>query len=326
MIAALGTGIGDKEYDIKRLRYHKVIIMTDADVDGSHIRTLLLTFFFRQMPELIENGHLHVAQPPLYRVVDGKKEGYIRDEQAFNDYILKRIASKEEIVTGDGVEISGQKLARVLRNFIQYNESIERLSKRGYSKGFIEFLVSFGINDKNLFRNKDFLDRLFAGLQDAGFQVNDIRLEEEHGYYEFVITEPFNGGHNFLVNWELFSSPELKHLMKISHDLVGLEGATFRLSGDGEEREKKSWQELLETLMHRGKKGLGIQRYKGLGEMNPGQLWTTTMDPERRTLLRVRVEDAVEADEIFNILMGDKVEPRRDFIQNNALEVTELDI
>jgi DNA gyrase subunit B len=326
MIAALGTGIGDKDYDINQLRYHKVIIMTDADVDGSHIRTLLLTFFFRQMPELIENGHLFVAQPPLYRVVDGKKEVFIRDEESFNGLVLKRISEKETILIGDGKKISGKKLARILNNFIKYYDSIKRLSKRGYSEKFIAFLGSYGISDKKSFKDKTFMKKLFAKLQESGFHARDIHVEEEHGYYEFMLTEMSNGGQSFLVNWELFSSPELQQVMSISHELVELNGATFKVAGDGQEKEMDNWEELLHALMEKGKKGLNIQRYKGLGEMNPSQLWSTTMDPEKRTLLEVRVEDVVEADEIFSTLMGDKVEPRRDFIQNNALEVTELDI
>lgn len=326
MIAALGTGIGDKDYDINRVRYHKVIIMTDADVDGSHIRTLLLTFFFRQMPELIEYGYLYVAQPPLYRVVDGKKEVYIRDEESFKGLVLKRISSKETIVVSDGRKISGKDLAKLLNDFIKYYDSIKRLSKRGYGERFIEFLGSCGISDKKLFKDKKFMENLFAKLQEAGFDVKDIQVEEEHGYYEFMITEILNGGQSFLVNWELFFSPELKQVMSISHELVGINGATFKVGGDGQEKEIDNWGELLDALMERGKKGLNIQRYKGLGEMNPNQLWSTTMDPEKRTLLKVRVEDVVEADEIFSILMGDKVEPRREFIQTNALEVTELDI
>jgi DNA gyrase subunit B len=326
MIAALGTGIGDQGYDINRLRYHKVIIMTDADVDGSHIRTLLLTFFFRQMPELIDNGHLYIAQPPLYRASEGKREVFIKDEEDFNNFILKRISEKQSLLLGDGRRISGRSIERLLKNFIKYFDKINRLSKRGYSERFIEFLASLGIREKGLFKDREFMEKLFTKLQESGFHVRDIHQEEEDDYYEFMVSEPSNGGQTFLVNWELLSSPELQQVMTISHDLKELNKATFKVSGDGEEREIDDWHELLQTLMERGKKGLNIQRYKGLGEMNPAQLWVTTMDPERRTLLKVRVEDVVEADEIFNILMGDKVEPRRDFIQKNALEVTELDI
>lgn len=326
MIAALGTGIGDKEYDINRLRYHKVIIMTDADVDGSHIRTLLLTFFFRQMPELIENGHLYVAQPPLYRVQDRKREVFIKDEEGFNDFILKRVSDKETVLVGDDREISGKELVKLLNGLNKYYESLNRLLKRGYSERFIEVLANCGTRDKQLFKDKEFMDHLFTKLYKSGFQIRDIKIEQEHGYYEFNINEELNEGKSFFVNWELLSSVELQQMMGISYKFKELNNKSFRIAGDGEGKEIGDLQDLFFALMERGKKDLSIQRYKGLGEMNPTQLWATTMDPEKRTLLKVRVEDVVEADEIFNILMGDKVEPRRDFIQNNALEATKLDI
>jgi DNA gyrase subunit B len=326
MIATLGTGIGDKEYDINRLRYHKVIIMTDADVDGAHIRTLLLTFFFRQMPDLIEKGYLYVAQPPLYRLVDGKKELYVKDEETYNQYVLKRISEKEKLVVGEEV-ISGKKLASLVNNLIKYHDNIERLAKKGYSERFIEFLLTFGIRDRSQFKDKKFMESVFAKLQQGDFQVGDVQmLENGRGYYEFTVWETKNGGQSFVVDWEMFTSPELKRLISIFHDLQPFSGATFRVEGDGEGKALDNWQDLLQDLMNRGKRGLTVQRYKGLGEMNPGQLWETTMDPEKRTLLQVKIEDVVEADEVFNILMGDKVEPRREFIYNNALEVQELDI
>ena len=326
MIAALGTGIGDEEYDTDRLRYHRVIIMTDADVDGSHIRTLLLTFFFRHMRDLIEQGHLYVAQPPLYRVMDGKKEAYIKDEEGFNEFILKRIAEKETLFVDNGEGISGKKLGRLMKSLIKYYENIKNLSKRGYSERFISFLGTSGIQDRKLFKDRAFMESIFGKLQQAGFEVGEMQEEDEYGYCRFMITETRNGGQGFLVDWKILSSPELQQVMGVAPDLEKIKGVCFTF---GEERDGKKinqWVDLLEALMVRGKKGLNIQRYKGLGEMNPSQLWTTTMDPEKRTLLNVKVEDAVEADEIFNILMGDKVEPRRDFIQKNALEVKELDI
>jgi DNA gyrase subunit B len=327
LIAALGTGIGDKGYDIGRLRYHKVIIMTDADVDGAHIRTLLLTFFFRQMPELIEGGHLYVAQPPLYRVADGKKETYVKDEEIFNDFILKRISERESIQVSNGESLSGKRLEGLLRNLIIFHANMVRLSKRGYSERFLEVLVSSGITDKVQFKDKDFVETLLKRLEASGFQIDEVpEVDEQRGYYEFTVTEPLHRGKSFLVDWQLFSSPELKRIIAISQRLKELNGNTLKVVGDGDSKELKNSKELLEHLTEKGKKGLTIQRYKGLGEMNPTQLWDTTMDPEKRTLLKVRVEDVVEADGIFSVLMGDKVEPRRDFIQNNALEVKELDI
>jgi DNA gyrase subunit B len=327
MISALGTGIGDQGYDIKRLRYHKVIIMTDADVDGAHIRTLLLTFFFRQMPDLIENGYLYVAQPPLYRVGDGKKELYARDEESFHDFIVRRISEKEKILASDGTVISGKKLASVLNGLIRYYDNMAKLEKRGYGERFIEFVASCGIKDRDVFKDKAFMEDIFRKLQEKGFQVTDIRVSETgHEYYEFVVVETRNGGQGFFVDWEMFTSPELKRVLEVSRQLEDLRGKTFTLAGEGEGKVLHTWHALLEELMSHGKKGLTIQRYKGLGEMNPGQLWETTMDPAKRALLQVKVEDVVEADEIFSILMGDRVEPRRDFIYANALEVKELDI
>ena len=325
MIAALGTGIGDKDYDINRIRYHKVIVMTDADVDGSHIRTLLLTFFFRQMPELVENGYLYVAQPPLYRLGDGKKEIYVKDEEGFNNFILKRISEKGKVTLENGEEISGERFMDILNGLIKFYESLSRLARKGYSRRFIEFLVSNGVTDKSLFKNREFMEGFLQRLQENGFQV-ERKVGEEDDYYEFVVTETQDGGQTFAVNWEFFSSPELRLLMRISNEFGKLNNGSFIASGDGEIKKIENPEQFLHYLMEKGKKGLNIQRYKGLGEMNPEQLWTTTMDPEKRTLLRVRIEDWVEADDIFTILMGEKVEPRRDFIQTHALEVTDLDV
>jgi len=325
MIAALGTGIGDKEYDIQRLRYHKVIIMTDADVDGAHIRTLLLTFFFRQMPELIEKGHLYVAQPPLYRVADGKKEQYVKDEENFNELIIKRIAEKERLLVANKDDVSGQKLSGFLKNLIRYYDNLKELERRGYSERFIEFIASCAVKDKDFYKSKESMEAFLQSLSDAGFDVQDLRLDES-GHYEFGVSDPRNGGHHFSIQWDFFVSPQLRRVMEIARQLKDYRGRDFKIDGEANGKVIQDWHSLLEELMSRGKSGLGIQRYKGLGEMNPTQLWETTMDPEKRSLLRVRVEDVVEADEIFTVLMGDKVEPRREFIYANALEVKELDI
>ncbi len=325
MIAALGTGIGEKDYNIDSIRYHKIIIMTDADVDGAHIRTLLLTFFFRQMPDLIDKGYLYVAQPPLYRVLNKKKELFIKDEEGFNDFILTRISENEAVLLDDGREISGNRLITMLNRLVRFFERLDKLSRKGFSSKFIEFLVLNGVTNKRQFKDRSFMENLFDKLEEGGFSVSDISLGEEDGYYEFSVTETKNGGHRFEVDWEFLSSPELRQLMELSDDFCDLKRGSFRVGG--EEREKiEDPEQLLNEFMEKAKKGLGIQRYKGLGEMNPDQLWNTTMDPEKRTLVKVRVEDAVEADNIFTILMGDKVEPRREFIQKNALEVTDLDI
>ena len=326
MIAAFGTGIGENDYNVDSLRYHKIIIMTDADVDGAHIRTLLLTFFFRKMPELIEKGYVYIAQPPLYRVLDRKKEIFIKDEEEFYSYVLNRISEKEKIVIEDGQEYSGKRLSKLLGNLIKFYESLNRLSKRGYSSKFIEFLALDGITDRRVLKNKEFMEGLFERIQEKGFNVSNIELDEDGGYYNFSITEMQNGGHVSHLNWDFFSSPELRELLSKSDEFQALHRGGYLMESSGEKKKIDNPEELLNQLMERAKKGVGIQRYKGLGEMNPDQLWTTTMDPEKRVLLKVRIEDGVEADEIFTILMGDKVEPRRDFIQSNALEVTELDI
>jgi DNA gyrase subunit B len=327
MITAFGTGIGDEKYDINSLRYHKIIIMTDADVDGSHIRTLLLTFFFRQMPELIENGHLYVAQPPLYRVASGKSETYIKDEDELNNLILDRIEKNEKIVTDKGEDIAGQRLVKFLKGIISFKENMKRLSRRGYSQRFIELAASLGHIDKKMFASKEFMDGIFKQLQDAGFVVSDIRIMEEDGDYEFNVSDLRNGGYSFPVNWSFMASHELRNMLGIIDKFGELLKVNYTLVAEGESRKTvEGPQQLLSELMERAKKGLTIQRYKGLGEMNPEQLWSTTMNPEKRRLLKVRIEDVVDADDIFTVLMGDKVEPRREFIQNNALEVTELDI
>ena len=326
MITALGTGIGDKEYDINSIRYHKVIIMTDADVDGSHIRTLLLTFFFRQMPELIENGYLYVAQPPLYRIAFGKNEIYIKDEDEFDDYIFNRISENEKVVVSDDKELSGQRLVNFLKGIKRFYENLQKLARTGISPKFIEFIAYNGPSDKKMFKDSDFMEGIFKSLENNGFRVSDINVTVEDGEYEFTVTETKNGGKPSFINWEILASPELKNMITLYNKYKELIVDEYLLDVDGEGKKVKGPEKLINEIMEKARKGLSIQRYKGLGEMNPDQLWKTTMDPEKRRLLRIKVEDVVDADDIFTVLMGDKVEPRREFIQNNALEVKELDI
>ena len=326
MIAALGTGIGDKDYDLNALRYHKVIIMTDADVDGSHIRTLLLTFFFRQMTNLIDQGYLFVAQPPLYRVWDGKSEMFIKDQEKFDQFIIGRVSQRERILLGDRGEIAGKKLVTAFSDLMRFYDNLNKLTKRGYPQRFIEFVAASGPEDRNFYKDRQWMESFFERLKENDFELSDVAYNEEEACYEFVVKEMRNGGQVFSVSWEFFSSPQLRHVINVGPLFRDLNQGDCRLAGNGDEVKVSGPAELVKSLMDRGKKGLTIQRYKGLGEMNPEQLWTTTMDPEKRTLLKVRIEDPVEADEIFTILMGDKVEPRREFIQENALEVTDLDI
>ena len=326
LITALGTGIGDKDYDINSLRYHKIIIMTDADVDGSHIRTLLLTFFFRQMPELIENGYLYVAQPPLYRITFGKNEIYIKDEDEFDDYIFNRISENEKVMVSDDKDLTGQRLVNFLKGIKKFYENLQKLARRGISQKFIEFIASNGPTDKKMFKNSEFMDGIFKSLEGNGFKVSDINVTVEDGEYEFTVTETKNGGKPSFIDWEFLASPELKNMITLYNKFKELIVDEYQLDNEGEGKKVNGPEKLINEIMEKARKGIAIQRYKGLGEMNPDQLWKTTMDPEKRRLLRIRVEDVVDADDIFTVLMGDKVEPRREFIQNNALEVKELDI
>ncbi len=325
MISALGAGIGQEEYDLSKLRYNKVIIMTDADVDGSHIRTLLLTFFYRQMPDLVEEGHLYVAKPPLYRLKDGKKEAFLHNEDSYNSYLIDRI-SEREIVRVDGrKDISKKRLRLLLYTLIDYLDKTNTLRKKGYSMRFLNLICKKGIN-KDYTKDKDLTISLSKELEKEAFTTQEIIFDEEHNRYELLLLDQKDNGSVFRLNWELLTSPEFQKLLSLNEELKDM-GGPFFLVGDKKDQTRiETKEELVEHLVDKAKKGVVIQRYKGLGEMNPEQLWQTTMDPERRSLVRVTVEDAVAADEIFTLLMGDKVEPRREFIQNNALEVTELDI
>jgi DNA gyrase subunit B len=300
--------------------------MTDADVDGSHIRTLLLTFFFRQMPELIENGYLYVAQPPLYRIAFGKNEIYIKDEEEFDDYIFNRISENEKVAVSGDKELSGQRLVNFLKGIKRFYENLEKLARRGISKKFIEFVACNGPTDKRMFKNSEFMDGIFKSLEENNFKVSDINVTVEDGEYEFTVTETKNGGKPSFINWELLASPELKNMITIYNKFKEFIVDEYKLDNEEDAKKIKGPENLINEVMEKARKGLSIQRYKGLGEMNPDQLWKTTMDPEKRRLMRIRVEDVVDADDIFTVLMGDKVEPRREFIQNNALEVKELDI
>jgi DNA gyrase subunit B len=256
MIAALGTGIGEDDYDIDKIRYHKIIIMTDADVDGSHIRTLLLTFFFRQMPELVERGYLYVAQPPLYRVRDGKKENYVKDEEGFNSLMLKRIAEKEKILFDDGEEVSGERLEKMLSGLIRFYDSLNRLSRKGYSRRFIELLISDGITDTEMFRDRRFVEDFMQRLRKNGFEVEGD-FGDENGYYEFMVTETQNGGQSFSVNWEFLASPQLKQLMKISKEFKKLNNGSHVVSVGKKEERFEDPEEYLQTLLE---KALSIHR------------------------------------------------------------------
>jgi DNA gyrase subunit B len=326
IITALGAGVGSEEYDIEKIRYKKVIIMTDADVDGSHIRTLLLTFFYRQMADIIENGYLYIAQPPLFRIGKGKSEIYLKDETEFNDFILKKISEKVKIKTSSSDELlSDHKLYLFICNLNEYFENLDKMEKRGIPGEIIESMVKEGIEDKALMQDESNAERFREILIQKGYSVEPILWSEEKQIFEIHINEPvkIKIGRGFI-----YSAEYQKCLQAGKNVLVYNNPPFAMISGenDSQQVEVATLRDLIKNLMEEGKKGISVQRYKGLGEMNPDQLWETTMNPDKRNLLQVQVEDVMDSDEIFTILMGDQVEPRREFIQNNALEVSALDI
>ena len=325
MVLSLGTGLGEGDYDLRQLRYHKVIIMTDADVDGAHIRTLLLTFFYRQMPDLIENGYLYIAQPPLYRVKSGRKEIYIKDERDFKEFILKRFVENRELETPTG-PVKDKALSGAVKNLLAFRDQVERFTRRGYPDKLWNVVLPRLIGDGKGFDDWLWVSSLVELLRENHFQVENPIRNEELGSYEVHLPSVHNGNKPLTIGRELMKNDDMVRLLKLYREVQTLGPAPYILRQDEKAKEFPTWEALADEVMTAGQRGLSIQRYKGLGEMNPEQLWETTMDPERRTLLQVNVEDAVEADEIFTVLMGDKVEPRREFIQENALKVRELDI
>jgi DNA gyrase subunit B len=345
LITALGTGVGKEEYNIDNIRYHKVIIMTDADVDGSHIRTLLLTFFYRQMPEIIDKGYLYIAQPPLLKVGKGKNERYLKDESELNNWIFTSVCEKKKLMYGkggDSKELNGHNLFMFVTNISEYLQARGGLVKRGIPAKLAELLVSAGVENKKFLKNQDKMNALIKQLIGQGYHAGDLGWNEERGVYEIIITGRNGDSDKKLISGpagRLFSPVKIGRGLVYSANFQKLVDLTrkiekydlppfYLLNKDSDEKGEAipDKPKLLERLLDEGKKGMAIQRYKGLGEMNPDQLWETTMNPEKRTLLRVNVEDMVDTDEIFTILMGEEVEPRRDFIQNNALEVSSLDI
>ena len=334
LITALGTGIGKDDFDVTKLRYHKICLMTDADVDGSHIRTLLLTFFYRQMPELIENGYVYISQPPLYKVKRGKKEQYIKDEKEMFRYMMDQ-ATNEVQITANGDEIKGRQLAKALEQTVEFKNYFERFARRlnNDAKLLSALLEGFAGKDGVLAKNKvkirkvfeqeDLMAEVEGKLAEFGFKT-ELMQDEEHGLSEIEITFP--NGTTFLFDWNMASYVEFQKAVELRTILENNFSAPFVMGENGKSETVNSREELLEKIMAAAKKDLTIQRYKGLGEMNPEQLWETTMDPEKRTLLQVKIEDAIETDQIFTILMGDQVEPRRKFIEDNALDVKNLDV
>ncbi|MBZ5494824.1 MAG: DNA topoisomerase (ATP-hydrolyzing) subunit B [Acidobacteriia bacterium] len=335
MISAIGTGIGKEDFALDKLRYDRIIIMTDADVDGSHIRTLLLTFFYRQMPELVEGGHIYIAQPPLYSVKHGKTIKYLRTEREMEEYLMQR-ATQDVVVTVEktGLQFSGAPLVKLLKGINDRASIYAKLNRRLENSELLDRLLLFvagegallqqGFSLKELFQQKDLLETLGRILQEIGYQCTTL-LDEEHGLHSLVIQKNGNGS-KLTINWDFLSSAEWQRLFHLYSEMTPFEKPPFSVKQNGGQITVVSREALLEHILALGKKDLTIQRYKGLGEMNPEQLWITTMNPESRTLMKVSIDDAVQTDAIFTILMGDAVEPRRRFIEDNALNVRNLDI
>src|SRR5436190_5963488 len=327
MITALGTGIGADDFDVAKLRYHKIIIMTDADVDGSHIRTLILTFFFRHMQEVIKRGHLYIAQPPLFKVAQGKKESYLKDEAEKSRFLLNRIAESLSVTPQGGLSLRGEALVNMLQRAEEYRAHGRKLSQRGVPREAVDVLLREGFTDRTALGDPDKMAAAEVGLTRAGFEHVKQRTDPETETPILQFNVGVNGsGRKTTVNPELLASYEYRQTAKAYEALSHFGLAPYEVRHGEETTTYANVDDLIEAIYKLAEKGLTIQRYKGLGEMNPEQLWQTTMNPQTRRLLQVTIEDGVGADEIFTILMGDQVAPRREFIQDNALDVKNLDI
>ncbi|MGH9386004.1 MAG: DNA topoisomerase (ATP-hydrolyzing) subunit B [Vicinamibacterales bacterium] len=368
MIAAIGCGIGTEDFDIDKLRYHRIIIMTDADVDGSHIRTLLLTFFYRQMPQLVERGHIYIAQPPLFRAKRGRVETFIKDERALESFLVHRAVESRRVTTSDGFEFSGPVLEKLLHGIIAYREVLQIIERRGHARDVIEAVLDRDVRDRAFFENQPGLEGLALQLTTPVRDVSVVR-DEEHNAFLLRIDDRAGGysrvdhiGLSFVTAGEYrtlaASYAEIKHIVRaLRKGPIEVSVATAAKGIEDEEADASEpptgdaiapavaavpapssraadagpvrialLDDVVEHFLTLGRRGVAINRYKGLGEMNPETLWETTMNPEARTLLQVRAEDHTEADQMFTTLMGDQVEPRRKFIEDNALDVRHLDI
>ena len=340
IITALGCGIGEEDFNIGDLRYHKVVIMTDADVDGSHIRTLLLTFFYRQMPELIERGHLYIAQPPLYRLKKGKSEFYLHDDKSFEAFVINAGADGA-VVKGQGGKITlrGQELEKFLFELSEAIRILDVFENGAYERQLLAAFASLPQFNRETLKDeaqlkaaceeaKQWVLSRSQGLDEINFQFSN---DEEHGAF-VVQASARKDGERFPVkiNFERVSSEDFIELQSLLSKAEALGLPPFLI--EAEEGKKmgdlscQSLFDLREKIMERGRSGLTVTRFKGLGEMNPEQLWETTLDKDKRSMLQVRIEDSINADALFTLLMGDAVEPRREFIEDNALKVKNLDI
>jgi len=323
LITAMGTGIGSDDFDINKIRYHKIVLMTDADVDGAHIRTLLLTFFYRQMPEIIENGYLYIAQPPLFKLKKGKAEKYIQNEIELQDMLFD-IAADEVMIKAGDKNIKGKALIPHLKRLTSLEKLFDWYERRRRDTKVIQFILENSITKDTLKSKKEMTDLAKAlNKWSIELKVGELEFDEEHESYSLLVRK-----HNYKteIDHELLNSPEFKEVQDLYGYIRELGEAPYTIIVKDEEIELKTTRDLIENIMNVAKKGMNIQRYKGLGEMNPTQLWETTMDPEKRTLLQVTIDDTVFADEIFSILMGDQVEPRKNFITKHALEAQNIDI
>lgn len=323
LITALGTGIGPEDFDITKIRYHKIILMTDADVDGAHIRTLLLTFFFRQMVQVIEKGYLYIAQPPLFKVKKGKTEKYIQNEAEMQNMLYELAADEIELFI-KGQPVKGKALIPYIKRLHRFEKLIDWFERRRRDPEILNFILSMGIN-KGIFKDKAELEILLNKIKEKFLNVDieEIRFDEEHQSYGVEVRR-----HNYKIdlNTNFISSPDFRELESLFNIVKELGNPPYKIITKDGIKEIENSKELLDFILTVAKKGLTIQRYKGLGEMNPQQLWETTMDPDKRTLLQVTIQDLVESDNIFTILMGDQVEPRKEFITTHALEARNIDI
>jgi len=322
MITALGTGIGQDDFDVSKLRYHKVIIMTDADVDGSHIRTLLLTFFYRQMGQLIENGNIYIAQPPLFKVKKGKNEQYIKDERQMSRFLLKK-ATENLTIEAKGHQLQDGELTTFSEKLIELNTVFNRVDRHFRDVRITDLLLSMGAESRAFLADQEKMKDVTNKIESFGYSA-EISADEEHSVRKILYRQGSQSPR--LIGYQQLSSPEYQRLLVLHKSIGELDQPPFVAKTDSASATLKDRQALIDHILEIGKKDLQIQRYKGLGEMNPEQLWETTMDPEKRTLLQVQIKDAVDTDDIFTVLMGDAVEPRRKFIEDNALEVKNLDI
>ncbi len=331
IITVLGTGVGEEEYDIDKIKYHKVVIMTDADVDGSHIRTLLLTFFYRQMPELIKKGFLYIAQPPLFKITKGKQEVYLKNEKEYMNFILEKFYEKTVIKNRER-DFKKEEVFLFFTTFSEYNSLISKLKAKGFERELIKLLLEERIENKEYLEDKEKMEALKTKLENNDYFV-DIIFNEDRQRYNLIITgnkknKIMKTKKNMVIGRDILFSPEFKKLLILNKKTEEFNKPPFSIVEKNKEDkvlEKESAEDLYNYVLEEAKKGFFIQRYKGLGEMNPKQLWETTMSPENRNFMRVKIENDFLVDNVFSLLMGEEVEPRREFIQKNALEVSSLD-